>query len=409
MQKNIDLYPWYQGCRSLLFWQGVWFLYFQNELSAGQAILLVAIFDVASALLEVPSGYFSDRFGRRLTLIIGVLAMMSGCLLISLGGSFAIMALGQVLLGAGIAFNSGTDNALLYDSLLATGQQDEVAQHEVRAWRFNFSALAVSALAGGFIALHSMSATFFVTAFAAVFGLTIAWHFKEPSVLEHGASRPSSRERLAVLSGYLRQPTLAWLFYLAVAMYVFSHVPFVFGQPFIDQVLQRVGSAEYTTAVSGMVTSLMMVVSVAAGWFSLRLGKRLGIAGILLLAFGMQVGLIAVLMLSVHPAAMAFLLLRMVPNAFAQPFILAEIQPRIDSANRATYLSLQSLCGRLGLALTLFVGATIVDGTQALSHAALQWVLVPYVIVGVAIWIMLWLTRGRIAEDEPGLRFSTKR
>ncbi len=407
MQKNIRLYPWYQAFRSLLFWQGIWFLYLQQELSAGEAILLIAIFDVASALLEVPSGYFSDKFGRRLTLIIGLVAMMCGCLFIGLSGSFVGMALGQVLLGAGIAFNSGTDNALLYDSLLAAGEQDDVARHEVRAWRFNFTALAVSAFVGGFIALYSMAATFLLTSVAALLGLWVAWQFREPEADGQRATLPLA-ERLSILRGYLHQPALAWLFYLAVAMYIFSHVPFVFGQPFIDQVLQRIGSADVTTAVSGTITSLMMLVSVAAGWWALPIGNRLGVAGILLLAFGMQVGLITVLMLSVHPIAMAFLLLRMVPNAFAQPFILANIQPRIDSTNRATYLSLQSLCGRLGLGMTLFVGATLVDGTHSLSHATLQWVLAVYVVAGVAIWVTLLLTSHRISADDRSQDLSTK-
>lgn len=406
MQKNINLYPWYQACRSLLFWQGIWFLYLQKELSAGEAILLIAIFDVASASLEVPSGYFSDRFGRRLTLIIGLVAMMCGCLAIGLGASFMLMALGQVLLGVGIAFNSGTDNALLYDSLLGAGQQDDVAKHEVRAWRFNFSALAISAFVGGFIALHSMAATFLLTSCAAVLGLFIAWQFEEP---ETGArqSTLSKAERFAVLGGYLRQPLLAWLFYLAVAMYVFSHVPFVFGQPFIDHVMQRSGIGDYTTAVSGSITSAMMLVSVAAGWLALPLGARLGVAGILLLAFGIQIGLIAVLMASVHPVAMMFLLLRMVPNAFAQPFILAKIQPRIDSANRATYLSLQSLCGRFGLGVTLFIGAGVVDGSQSLSHETLQWLLAVYVVIGLGIWTTLWFTSRRISDDEASSQLST--
>ena len=55
--------------------------------------------------------------------------------------------------GVGIAFKSGTDNALLDNSLIGSSQQDGVAKHEVRAWRFNFSALAISAFVDGRIAL----------------------------------------------------------------------------------------------------------------------------------------------------------------------------------------------------------------------------------------------------------------
>ena len=103
MQRNIKLYPWFQACRSLLFWQAIWFLYFQQKLSASEAILLAAIFDIASATLEVPSGYLSDRVGRRLTLMLAMLASCAGCFLIAYSQDFFIFAIGQILLGAGVA------------------------------------------------------------------------------------------------------------------------------------------------------------------------------------------------------------------------------------------------------------------------------------------------------------------
>ena len=54
--RNIAIYPWFRFCQNLIFWQAVWFLYFQAELSATEAILLYAIYDVGTTALEVPSG-----------------------------------------------------------------------------------------------------------------------------------------------------------------------------------------------------------------------------------------------------------------------------------------------------------------------------------------------------------------
>ena len=139
---NIALYPWFRVLKSLVFWQAVWFLYFQNTLSAAEAILLYAVYDVATTALEVPSGYMSDRLGRRLTLIASALAGLAGSMLLAFGDSFFVFALGQVLLGASAAFLSGTDSALLYESLVAAGRQDEIEEQELKAWRFSFSALA---------------------------------------------------------------------------------------------------------------------------------------------------------------------------------------------------------------------------------------------------------------------------
>jgi MFS family permease len=67
VSNNIRLYPWFQFFRNLHFWQSNWFLIFQHELSAAEAISLFAVFDIGTILSEVPSGYMSDRIGRRLS------------------------------------------------------------------------------------------------------------------------------------------------------------------------------------------------------------------------------------------------------------------------------------------------------------------------------------------------------
>ena len=54
LTRNITLYRWSRFLRSLTFWQATWFLYFQNVLSGAEAILLYAVYDVATTVLEVP-------------------------------------------------------------------------------------------------------------------------------------------------------------------------------------------------------------------------------------------------------------------------------------------------------------------------------------------------------------------
>ena len=151
--RNTQLYRWSRFLRSLIFWQAVWFLYFQNVLSATAAILLYAVYDVAATLLEVPSGYMSDRLGRKKTLIASAIAGLGGSFLVAIGDSFAVFAAGQVLIGTSMAFASGTDEAMLYESLTATGRADEIEKQEIIAWRYSFSALTLSALTGGALTL----------------------------------------------------------------------------------------------------------------------------------------------------------------------------------------------------------------------------------------------------------------
>ncbi|MEL6423608.1 MAG: MFS transporter [Pseudomonadota bacterium] len=89
------------------------FLYFEQVLTAPQAILLASAYELVNVFLEVPSGYFSDRVGCRVTLIASSAAHVLGCILFFAGGPLWIFLLAQALLAAHMVLNSGTDSALL--------------------------------------------------------------------------------------------------------------------------------------------------------------------------------------------------------------------------------------------------------------------------------------------------------
>lgn len=395
MPTNVRLYPWFQFFRSLLFWQAIWFLYFQGQLSAAEAILLAAIYDIATTALEVPSGYMSDRFGRRVTLLLAVALSIVGALMLAAGDAFVVFAAAQILLGASSAFVSGTDTSLLYESLPRETREQDIEFHEQRAWRFNFTGLALSAFAGGLLAVVAPFWTFVATAIASGVALFIAAQFKEPAHQRDQAILQSGRSQFAEAASSFRDPTLTWIFFLAAGMYVFSHVPFVFGQPFILEAINTADLGVNATIVSGAVTAIMMIVSVATSWLAPVLYRSYGISVVFLIALGLQVILIATLAITNHPAAIAILFLRMVPNSLARPYILARVHPLLADTSRATYLSLQSFAGRLLFATTLFMSSLAATSGAELSYADNQVILAAYAVSGLALLAMLAFTTGR--------------
>ena len=88
---------------------------------------MYVIYDISTTALEVPSGYMSDRLGRRRTLIMAGLSGVGATGLLVVGEGFWPFALANVLLGASAAFASGTDSALLYERLAAEGRADEIS------------------------------------------------------------------------------------------------------------------------------------------------------------------------------------------------------------------------------------------------------------------------------------------
>jgi hypothetical protein len=312
-------------------------------------------------------------------------------------------AAGQALLGAGMAFSSGTDSALLYESLEREGRGGETDAEELRAWRFNFVALALSAVTGGAMATHAPALPFAASALAFAGLVWLSLGFTDVS----GEDALEGEELLnaGALRAAFRQPVLLWLFVLSVIMYGYSHIPFVFGQPFIEQALSRLGFAAQAPLVSGAVSSLMMVLSVIASLYAMRLRLWAGLPGILLFAFFMQIALAAVLAATDSALAIAFLLLRMVPGSLSRPFILARIQPLLRDEMRATYLSLQSFCGRLFFAVTLWLAAGQASAVGKMSHAEMSVILWTYVGFGALVLLGLAVFARRAGvEDRAAVR-----
>jgi MFS family permease len=92
---------------------------FFNSLAIGMrgVYLLQAVFSIVTFIFEIPSGYLSDMLGRKKTLILAYLLRSIGFSLFPLADSLTILIIAEVLLGLGLSLSSGTDIAILYDSL----------------------------------------------------------------------------------------------------------------------------------------------------------------------------------------------------------------------------------------------------------------------------------------------------
>ncbi|MGR3493335.1 MAG: MFS transporter [Shimia sp.] len=395
VQRNIALYPWFRFCQNLLFYQAIWFLYFQDTLGAAEAILLYALFEVATTVLEVPSGYASDRLGRRITLIAS-----AACGVIAIGlqinaETFATFAIAQLFLGGMFAFASGTDSALLYESLTAEGRSGDTERQELRAWRFAFTALAISALIGGVAAYVDFRIAYILTTAALIGALVLACMFKEPP---HEDRTGTFATDWTALRKCLARPVLIWLFTIFAAIHIFGHLPFVFGQPFILEVLNTIGLGAETPPITGAILFIMLMLSLAASLAVEPLRRRMRMGTVILIAFAVQIGISAALAMSSSVAILSVLLLRMLPSAFLAPLITARIQGELSDRVRATFVSLKSFTASMIFAGTLALSATWAGETQTLPISTIQTVLWVYVAAGTALWLALAFTvkRARI-------------
>ncbi len=93
-----------------LYWQARGLTLFQ--IAALQSLLVGAQF-----LLEVPTGIVADRFGRRWSFRLALVAQLLGEIVFLLARDYPLFIAAQLLAGLGFALASGSVEALVYDSL----------------------------------------------------------------------------------------------------------------------------------------------------------------------------------------------------------------------------------------------------------------------------------------------------
>lgn len=367
LERNIRLYPQYQVLLNCYFWMPVFFLYFSSHMSVGEVLRLEAIYYLTVVVLEVPSGYFSDRLGRRRTLFVAAAALVAAYALFFLGRGFAVFAAAQVMLAAGLAFNSGTDTSFHFDSLSALGREADYAGREARINRLEMIARAVAALAGGIAGTWRLGLPYALAGVAALGMLGTVLCFREPARAAGETLPRGFAAQLGACLRALRKSALAWLFAFAVLMTVINHVPYELYQPYLDLLVHGRGlrlPGEGTPLVTGVVTAATMLVAAWAAGRSIALRDRVGLPATLLGTTLLQVVIMGAMGILLHEVVLVLILLRSVPAAAMQAPLRAAIVPQLERTLRATYLSLQSLAGRLSFAGVLWLLSHAVPGEE---------------------------------------------
>lgn len=141
--------------------------YQENGLSMQDVLSLKAIYSVAVVALEIPSGYIADVWGRKKTLILGSILGCLGFVVYSFSHGFSGFLTAELILGIGSSFISGSDSAMLYDSLLKMNKEKQYLKQESRIMSVGNFAEAIAGIAGGSLALISLRTPFIFQSFIA--------------------------------------------------------------------------------------------------------------------------------------------------------------------------------------------------------------------------------------------------
>lgn len=156
--------------------------YKSNGLTMKDIFLLQSIYSLTLMTLEIPTGYFADRVGRKSSILLGTILGFTGYLAYSFSFGFWQFVVAEVILGVSQSLISGADSAMLYDTLAAKEQNNKYTQLEGRITSIGNFGEAFAGIIGGLLAVSSLRTPFYVQTCVALIAVPAAIMLVEPPI-----------------------------------------------------------------------------------------------------------------------------------------------------------------------------------------------------------------------------------
>lgn len=159
-KKDLQYYKFgmYGFLKNLRFFEPFLVLFFlEKGLSYFQIGSLYAIREIATNILEIPTGVIADAMGRRRTMISSFIAYIISFWVFNFASDFSLMIGAMLLFSFGDAFRTGTHKAMIFEYLRIQGWKDQNVHYYGHTRSYSQMGSALSSLIAAFIVFHTGS------------------------------------------------------------------------------------------------------------------------------------------------------------------------------------------------------------------------------------------------------------
>ncbi|MFC1787960.1 MFS transporter [Patescibacteria group bacterium] len=310
--------------------------YLHRGLSIDQIFYLSIFWSITTLILEVPSGYLADRIGRKRTMIIGAFVLFLSWIVAWYAHSFPAFIFSFVLTAASFSAFSGTEEAILYDTLKETGNENQMTKHNGRLQSARHLFKIFIPTIGAFIAKDLLESQFKILIgidiIAAIISIIILARLIEPkhkqdvSEYEKGIFRES-------LHTIKEEPFLFRLAMNKTIMFITVFIVWRMYQPFL---LENGISVIWL----GIYYVLIQLIAFSSSWYISEVERKIGTAQLLSLTVLLSIPLLLILFVTkVSWILFVALLLFQIVTTIRIPVFAQIMNKRIKSRSRATTLS----------------------------------------------------------------------
>ncbi|MFX1505296.1 MAG: MFS transporter [Promethearchaeota archaeon] len=323
-------------------------------LSFHEMLLLQGLFVLPILILEVPSGSIADFWSRKGSSSVFHALFGIAMFFYAIGDNFFIFALAEITAGIAVAFQTGSETALIYDSLLSLNTNDvddKFGKIVSKRMTIMFLGGAFGALTGGFLGTTTtvQMPIFIATIGHLAFAGLVYWGYTEPPRLKAKTPQAAIMKALGSLKN---QTELKVILTFSLVGIVFSRIGFWAVQHIlIEEFLVTSFIMGFVLAgfnLCAAISSLLIqsrVSKLSNQWAFLVI---ICVEGAYFLALIQMPHLFGILVMS---------LMAQITRGIRTPIIQAVLQQRLHSDERATFVSLMSFVG----SLIYFIVSVIID------------------------------------------------
>ncbi|MFX0123012.1 MAG: MFS transporter [Candidatus Hodarchaeota archaeon] len=319
-----------------------------------EMLLLQGLFVLPILILEVPSGSIADFWSRKGCACVFHCLFGVAMFFYAIGDNFYVFALAEILGGIAVAFQTGSETALIYDSLLSlddTEINNKFGNIVSKRMTIMFLGGALGALAGGFIGTIStvqmpiIIATIGHLAFASL----IYWGYTEPPRLKAKTPQAAIMKALGSLK---HQTELKIILIFSLTGVVFSRIAFWAVQHIL------VEKFLVTSLIMGFVLAgFNLCAAISSASIRSRLDKLASQWVFLVIILVEGTYFLALIQIPHLFGIVIMSLMAQITRGIRTPIIQALLQHHLRSDERATFVSLMSFVG----SSIYFILSVIVD------------------------------------------------
>lgn len=187
IRRNINLDYISTFITNLNMQSSIWVLYLAYcGMNLMQIGLLEGIYHATSIVCEIPSGALADLVGRKKSMMLGRICVTISCIIMLFTRNFWWFAISFLLQALGNNFNSGSEEALVYDSMICLGEEEDYIRINGRINTVIEVSQAIATVAGGVLAEYSYFVCYAACTVISLLAFVPVVFMKEPPVLKDG-------------------------------------------------------------------------------------------------------------------------------------------------------------------------------------------------------------------------------